>query len=313
MENNIIELFKNTDDYFMIFSTIFRNRSDLEYFKQVIEIIIDKCLYYVMDYEDFLESLLMQFDNEEIDAYMTNRYLEIIPKLNPANLMYLKANNNIEQQIINDTLNYNEYNSIYQILTHQCFENLRINADDNDKNYYTKLLLNILKSEKKLVSDIEYKSGLYSNVYVIGDKVFKIGRRKTFKINYYKRYLKPILRYEQLFGNEKIVIELTNRVDMNTITYSDLKLINKELKMKNLQWDDDSLDNIGRLIYPNVCNLNYPLVVDETYKQVHKISNDNGYILNNDFNISLPAGEIVIIDNDYVYENKKNYIYENKK
>ena len=308
MESDIVYLFKNSDDYFMIMETIFKNKRDMEYFKQVIEIIINKCLDYVMDYEDLLENLLMELDNEKIDAYMAKRHLEIITKLNPANLMYLKPKNTEEKRVIVQTLNSNPYNSVNQILTHQCFEKLKIKVDEDDKEYYTNLLLNILFLENKNVSDIKYESGLYSNVYIIGDKVFKIGRRHTFTLHYYRRYLKPILRYEQLFSNEKIAIELTNRVEFNS-TNSDLKELLRELEKEKIEWDDSSLDNIGRLIYPNEAHLNYPLVTDEEYKSNHNISNNNGYIMTSDYNINLPAGDIVIIDNDYIYENRKNTIF----
>ena len=298
MKEQIVDLFKNSDDYCMIFSTIFDKRRDLEYIKQVINIIIDNCLYYVLDYEDMLENLLCEIDDERIDEYMDNRYLEILTIFIFSNLMYIRDKNNEEKEVIDNTLNINPENSIRQIVKHQCFDNLNIKADSIDINYLTYLIIDILKNERKKVSEIKYDYGTFSNIYFIGDKVLKIGRRKTFKLEYYKRYIRPIIREQNKIGDENIVFELTEKVDITSVTKRDLDMVVDELNKLGKTWDDSSLDNIGRLIKPNKVYYKYP------------VYSDNGYIETKDSKIILPAGEIVILDNDHIYEKEKSYIYK---
>ena len=292
MEENIINLFKNSRDYYTIFSKIFKNNDDSNYIKEVIDIIINKCLWYVLDYEDMIENLFWEIDDETIDKYIEDRFDDIISRLNPNSLIYLKKH----KDKINSVLNSNPYKNIKEIVKHQCFESLHVNSNDYDEEFLTNLILDILKNEEKQVSDIKYDHGTFSNIYFIGDKVLKLGHRETFRLKYDKRYLRPALRHEYLIGNQKICIELTEKVS-NDVSYDDLSMIVNEFKAKGKNWEDASLDNIGRLIKPNKVY----------YKR--KIYADNGYIETDDSKIILPAGEIVILDNDHIFEEEKNYVY----
>ena len=295
MEESIINLFKNSNDYCMIFSTIFENKRNLRYTKEIINIIINKCLWYVLDYEDMLENLLYELDDEKIDEYMKKRFDSIISNLNPNSLINLKIDNT-QKDKINTILNSNQYKNIKEIVKHQCFSYLNINSNEYDEELITNLIIDILKNENKNVSDIRYEHGSFSNIYFIGDKVFKLGRRETFRIKNNKRYLKPVIRREHLFDSQKVCIELTERVS-DDVNDSDVDMIVKELKSQGIDWQDPSLDNIGRLIKPNRVYYNHPIYAD------------NGYIETQDSRIVLPAGEIIILDNDHMFEEEKSYVY----
>lgn len=299
MEENIINLFKNNNDYCMIFNSIFENRRDLNYVKEVLNIIINKCLWHVLDYEDMLENLIWELDDDEIEIYMKKRYSDIIKNLNPNSLIFLKTNSDLEKNEVNKVLNSNYYKSIKEIVKHQCFENLNINSNEYDEEYLTHLILDILKNENKKVSDIQYEYGTFSNIYFIGDKVLKIGSRETYRIKNNKRYIKPVLRREYLFENKKQCIELTEKVS-DDVNNKDLDMIIRELKSHGIYWLDPSVDNIGRLIKPNKVYYN------------HKLYSDNGYIETEDSKIVLPAGEVVILDNDHMFEEENGYVYVKK-
>lgn len=297
MEDSIINLFKNSNDYCMIFSNIFENKRSLEYVKEIINIIINNCLWDVMDYEDMLENLLWELDDYRIDEYMEKRFDEIISHLNPNSLIDLKVPNSLKKDKVSEVLNNNPHKNIKEIVKHQCFDYLKVKYNEYDEELITNLIIDILKNENKRVSDIRYEHGTFSNIYFIGDKVFKLGRRETFRIKNNKRFLKPVIRREHLFDSQKMCIELTEKVS-DDVNNFDLDMIVNELKQQGIEWQDPSIDNIGRLIKPN--NVYYN----------RKVFADNGYIETKDSRIVLPAGEVVITDNDYMYEKGKSYIYK---
>lgn len=91
----------------------------------------------------------------------------------------------------------------------------------------------ILDNENKKVSDIKYAGGVFSNVFIIGSKVIKIGERNTFKIENNKRFLKPLLRMIIKINNKEICIEITERVSYD-VTEEDVYLIYRKLRNKNI-------------------------------------------------------------------------------
>lgn len=298
MEENVIKLFKTSNDYCMIFSNIFKNKRSLEYAKEIINLIINKCLWYVLDYEDMLENLLWELDDEQIDKYINKRFDDIILNLNPNSLIDLKTHDGLEKSKIDAVLNNNPYKNIKEIVKHQCFDYFNIKSNEYDEDLITNLIIDILKNEDKKVSDIKYDHGSFSTVYFIGDKVFKLGKRETFRIKNNKRYLKPVIRREHLFDSQKICIELTEKVS-DDVNHRDLEMIVKELELQGLCWQDASIDNIGRLIKPNRVYYN------------RKVYADNGYIETEDSKTVLPAGEVVILDNDHMFE-QEDYVYVKK-
>ena len=147
------------------------------------------------------------------------------------------------------------------------------------------------------------KSGAYSTVYQIGDKVIKIGRKRGVftKINN-KRFLQPLYRDEVLDKNESdflFCIEITEKVDTDNITKEDVYQIYKELRDQGLIWTDCKEDNLGRLLKDNK-------VYFRGIDKVDKVA--TGYL--NDIDEILKKGDLVIIDNDYIY-NEEEYFKNN--
>ena len=179
------------------------------------------------------------------------------------------------------------------------FDNL-INDDDIEKEKYTsflkQLVEELLQNEKLNYHDIEYlDSGYYSKVYKIGDKVLKIGNeRKRFNIPFNKRFLKPLYRQNisSLDGEKTLFcIEITECVDTNNITSDDVYQVYKELRDEGLIWTDCKRSNLGRLKKDNK-------IYFDGITSVSK--NSTGYL--DDNSEILKKGELVIIDNDYIFK-----------
>ena len=179
----------------------------------------------------------------------------------------------LKDDIIKDTVS---------IITEELMHNENINYED----------INILS-----------KSGAYSIAYKIGDKVLKIGKKREVftKINN-KRFLQPLYRDEILDKDDKdflFCIEITEFVDTKNITKEDVYFIYKELRDCGLVWTDCKGDNLGRLLKDNKVY----------FKGIDKVDkNATGYI--NDNIEILKKGDLVIIDNDYIY-NEEDFFNNN--
>lgn len=169
------------------------------------------------------------------------------------------------------------------------------------------IIYELLSNEEKQYSDIEYLGqGGTSFVVSIGDKVLKLGQqRKYFKIDNNKRFLKPLLRTEiKKVDSEEILgcVEITERVDTNNITEKDVYELYKELRTEGYYWGDCKVQNVGRLIKRNqiyFSDLN-PTMGAVNYK--------------NYCSEELQAGELVILDNDYIIsENEFSKLDESRK
>lgn len=190
--------------------------------------------------------------------------------------------------------------------------------NDPDKIIYglvypcTKLNIEDLKKEKILdairiiidelvknenISYHQIKSlgrGGFSNVIAIGDKVFKVGKKRgTFNIKNNSLFLQPLYRSEiKSINSDDILlcVEITERVDTKTVDGEDLYQIYKKLRDQGLIWTDCHTDNIGRLLKDNKVYFNGVNNV---------LENATGYTKNEIQ--TLKKGEVVIIDNDFIY------------
>ena len=189
----------------------------------------------------------------------------------------------------------------------------------------TKLTLEDLKEEKLLDTfriileelivneEINYHDikpldrGAYSNVILVGDKVLKVGKRRSnFNIKHNKRFLKPLYRQEinSIYNNDVFLcVEITEKVDTENVTHDDLYDIYTELRDEGLIWVDCHLSNLGRLIQDNTIY----------YEGIEKVDiNATGYLTDNEE--VLKKGDIVIIDNDYIFtEEEFQNLFKNGK
>lgn len=285
-----LDLLINQDDYYYVFELLF-DKQNKEYINNTLDIIVQKYIKQISDYELFRMDLYDYFENNKqfIEEYMKNNLKKIINQLSIINLINYKSRNLEERMLIKNRLDCNPQLSIEDICKNKIFKELNINYDLTILKFLIYICSDILKYEKKNISNIIFIDGSGARCLMIGDKIIKIGRRETFRIMDDKRYLKPVLRKEILIDNEKICFEITERASLD-VNDNDLDYIIEEFKKKGKEWNDPSIDNIGKLIKPNTTYYKYPIYTD------------TGYIKNEESNIILPKGEIVIIDNDYMYD-----------
>lgn len=159
--------------------------------------------------------------------------------------------------------------------------------------------------------DILNTAGGYSTVFSLGDKVIKIsGARMTtiFPNNPY--VIAMALRKEwQISDKESLFIEVTEKVDTNSkISNLELYQLYKKIRNLGLLWTDVKTDNVGRLLKDNIVHWN----ISERHQELKNNNNMIPYpnsITDQSLGLSpskekmtLKAGEIVILDNDYIYD-----------
>ena len=193
------------------------------------------------------------------------------------------------------------------------------NILDNDKERLvldlvypkTGLTIDILKKEKiydtvrLLVEDLALKenvhlhdikhiaTGGYSNVLQVGSKILKLGKkRKNFSIKNNKRFLAGFRgEIKSLYFDDVILTyEITETVDTEHIDNINLYELYKELRDKKLIWTDCHKCNVGILLKDNKVY----------YKDIDYIDkNATGYTSEN--KEILKKGDVVILDNDYIF------------
>lgn len=177
---------------------------------------------------------------------------------------------------------------------------LKINSKEENVNDFISILIEeLLKEEKKQYHDIKLKgTGAFSFVYLIGNKVLKIGKqRDTFKIPNHRRFLQPLYRDEIRKLDDSgvlLCVEITERVSTTNIKEKDMYIVYKDLRDSGLIWLDVKSKNVGKLLKDN-------RIYHSTIDYVDKAS--TGYLTDN--NEILKKGEPVLIDVDYVYDYDK--------
>lgn len=290
------------------FTNIFNYGNSLLFYK--------KCLDFLMNNGVNANSIINLLDANNVAVDYNNFTVAMLEKTHNASLIM----NNIDYFLINNhkllefkkilvsfdyKLKYNEEINDYidtnpdLIIREIAIFNDIISVDVIEKEKYTsflkQLIEEILQNEKLNYHDIEYlDKGCYSKVYKIGDKVLKIGnKRKKFNIPFNKRFLKPLYRQNisSLDGKKTLFcIEITECVDTNDITDDDVYKVYKELRDEGLIWTDCKRSNLGRLKKDNK-------IYFDGITSVSK--NSTGYLDDNDE--ILKKGELVIIDNDYIF------------
>ena len=160
------------------------------------------------------------------------------------------------------------------------------------------IIKELVENEKIKYSDIcEVGQGAYSTVLQIGDKVLKIGcERANLKFDKIPYVIQPLLRRNFEIENEIICVEITERVDTNSVNINDLSKMCEKIHKLGYVWEDGNVKNLGRLLKDNVIHFNkFISPLDET---LNYNSVDNKKILK--------KGEVVILDSDHIYR-KEDY------
>lgn len=242
------------------------------------------------------------FDN--IDFFINNSkdllgLKDILNKVPNSNIYIAKINeifNKNQERLIENITIQSTGLTLKNLKEEQLFDTIKIIVDE------------LLKNENLKYCDIKNRGlGDYSNVILIGNKILKIGKkRNNFNIKHNKRFLKPIYRQEieSIKNSDTLLcIEITENVDTENVSFKDVVDIYNELRDQGLIWIDCSLNNIGRLIRDNRIYFNNNLCPD---------INATGYLTESIE--TLKKGEIVIIDNDYIYtEEEFQRLFNNDK
>lgn len=197
---------------------------------------------------------------------------------------------------INEFIKNNPDNVIYNLV--MSYIGLTKQEIDEEKIFdFVKAIVDeILVSENKKYSDIKYLGeGSSTAVYLIGDKVLKIGsERIPLNIPNNKRFLKPLLRkhINSIKNNEVLFcIEITERVDTNNITEDDVYEIYKEFRDLGYVWADANIRNTGRLLKKN--KIYFKEEIKPTKESIHYFGDNE---------IELDKGELIILDNEFIFE-----------
>ncbi len=170
--------------------------------------------------------------------------------------------------------------------------------DKTDGLKYIKMIVDsILKNEKTNYSNInKLKSGGFSIVYSIKDKVIKLGSNgrvtASFPNNPY--IIKPILRKVIELDGKEIFVEVTQKVDSNelNITKEDLYKLYTKLRNLKIRWTDVHARNVGRLIKDNKIYWHNDLRPTDESLGLQKYRGTE----------ELKAGDLVILDADFMYD-----------
>lgn len=173
---------------------------------------------------------------------------------------------------------------------------LTIDVLKKEKIYDTVRLLveDLARKENIELHDIKHLStGGYSNVLKVGSKVLKLGKkRKNFSIKNNKRFLAGFREeIKSLFRDDIILTyEITEMVDTKHKSMINIYELYKELRDQGLIWTDCHKDNVGILLKDNKVY----------YKDIDSVDkNATGYTAEN--KEVLKKGDVVIIDNDYIF------------
>ena len=163
------------------------------------------------------------------------------------------------------------------------------------------IIKEIVDNEKVKISSIKLIGrGEFSDVYQIGNKIIKLGKKrgtKTFPNNPY--IVKPLLRKEFELGEKtKIFVEVCEKILTNCCTKEDVDEIYKKMRRLGLVWIDVKQKNLGRLLKDNKIYWNKPLSPSDTVLMLQEYRGSE----------ELKKGDVVICDADYIYdESGKNY------
>ena len=194
------------------------------------------------------------------------------------------------KQILNKTIK--DFRMEYDIIP----TNLKI---IEEINYL--IIKEIANNEKVKISSIKLIGrGEFSDVYQIGDKIIKLGKKrgtKTFPNNPY--IVKPLIRKEFELGEKtKIFVEVCEKILTNCCTKEDVDEIYKKMRRLGLVWIDVKQKNLGRLLKDNKIYWNKPLNPSDTALMLQEYRGLE----------ELKKGDVVICDADYIYDELgKNY------
>lgn len=257
-------------------------------------------------------SLLYQISDDNnkkiVIRHIENNFDKFIN--NYENIFVLKKNMGIIPEIEDRVNSYIDSN-FRDILVSIYLDDEEVNnlLDDENKIRDRKLLIDFLyivfeevcRNENVSFSQISYVGGgSYSDVYGVGNKIIKLGKERE-KFNFHNNpyIVAPLLRKRVPLGNaldEYIYIEVQERVQkVEKVSTEELYQLYKKIRNIGLVWLDIKASNVGRLLKDNDVYWNSELLPTDTALSLDEYRG----------NEKLKAGDLVVIDSDFIYDEDK--------
>lgn len=307
--NNIIKYKRKVDFEQLYYS--FRDKYD-----EMIPIMLELFIK-----EKFIcDSILPVFtrDNYKYIDVLYNNIDTALKNTSEAKLFYLKDVVSNNPLIYNKVTKYIKENSKKNIkklikalylrvaITHSSYHDLSFVYEEKFDNildiiYY--IIEDVCKNEDVDITDIKnIGSGAYSSVLQVGDKVIKIGLSRatnSFPNNPYINAM--VLRKEfPIKDEDSFFVEVSEMVDSKSdVSDEELYQLYKKLRDLHLIWLDVEKRNVGRLYKDNRIYWRCELPITDEVLGLGPYRGDE----------QLKKGDIVIIDNDLIYDDSDPSFY----
>lgn len=244
-----------------------------------------------------LISYLLGYGYEDIVIYNINMFIDnsvfLMDLKNDINKLKINLDKNILIDRINNRMD-NDLDALLEEIISTKFDYDRFRKE-KILPYLKRIIYELCEQEKVKYHDIKHVGGGdFSSCFKIGHKFFKIGdKRRTFYIKNNRRFLQPLRREEiKTLDNEfMFTLEINEEVDTKNITDNDVYFVYKELRKQGIIWTDPKKANLGRLIKDNK-------IYFDGVDQVNIVG--TGFLTDSAY--TLKAGELVIIDTDFIYD-----------
>ena len=245
----------------------------------------------LVEYKTNIPYLRIKYKGNNKKIIFDNLPLFMQNSQNLYNLMNFVKEDPTALEKIKEYIDNNEEQAIDSIFCET--EKLEKITDQTIKDVLKLLIIEIIKNENAKYSDIEYNGGGFSRILSIGDKVIKIGNRKTKSFPNNPYIVAPLLRKELGTNNKTCFVKVTERVETNIdINKEDLYQLYKKIRDLGLIWTDIKAQNVGRLKKENIIHWNEKLKPSE---KVLGLTEKRGDII-------LKEGELVVLDADFIYD-----------
>lgn len=212
-------------------------------------------------------------------------------------LMYFVKDNPAALSQVKEYIGNNEEKVIDAIFYEDNYH-LKV-SDPTLKKFIKLLILDVIKNENVKFSEITVEKGGFSLVLLIGDKVIKLGDRKTKSFPNNPYIIAPLLRKELKMNGESCFVEVTERVDTSTLpSNEELYQLYKNLRDLGLIWTDIKGINVGRLKKENIIHWNENL---NPSKNLLGLRTKRGETI-------LKEGDLVLLDADFIYDERDSNI-----
>lgn len=277
--------------------------------------------YIAQNFEQLLERLKAKEEKNEREGYSIKdlkalKFLNTDKHLIDEELAknYEEISSNTQKEDIMDVLHLfsdvgvEEKNIDIETAMKQTFSAI---TDEDLQWAISRMATELLQDQNASLKDMEiFGKGHYSRSMKIGEYIFKVGEdRSTSEIPYDERIIQPLTR-RKLEGTkgEEVYVEVQNLVDKDWYkglsdeeVDEELYKIYSEMRDRGHRWTDVRKDNVGRLLKPNTPEF------DINGNRIQPEDSAIGFTGNSNERRVLPAGELVIIDTDFIFEQDQKY------